>query len=202
MTGNLESQDWDAFPPGTVPQQPAVSSSASYGPPAYGTPPHGYYAALPPCGPPPGYGYPYPLASPAWPAGPRRPGIATAAAVLGFVTGGLTILFSIGFLIAVVTGEDDAPTLALLLGLPCAAGVITGAVRLLGRRSPTVLFGSAVASVLVLGLAWLAGAATIDRTDGLAGLTVFLLFAMVLPVLTAIFSWLPVVRGWSADRPA
>jgi hypothetical protein len=222
MTGNLESQDWDAFPPGTAPQRPTGTASgvpgpAPYGSPGYG-PPHGSAApppgyglppygpppgyARPPYGPPSGYGYAYPLGPPAWPAGPRRPGVATAAAVLGFVTGGLTTLFSFGFLIAVVAGEGDAPTMMLLLGFPCAAGVITGAVRLLGGHSPAVLFGSAVASVLALALAWLAAAMTIDRSGGLAGLTVFLFFAMVLPVLTAIFSWLPTVRGWAADGPA
>jgi hypothetical protein len=213
MTGNLEGQDWDAFPPGTVPQQPTVTASgvpgpasygpASYGPASYGAAAHGYPHGYPHgyAAPPPGYGYAYPFTPPAWPAGPRRPGVATAASVLGFVTGGLTLLFSFGFLIAVLAGEDDVVTQTLLLGVLSAAGLITGAVRLLGRRSPTVLFGSSLASVAVLLMALLAAAVTIDRTSGLDGIVMFVLFAMVLPVVTAVFAWLPVVRGWAADRP-
>jgi hypothetical protein len=210
-----------------VPQQPTVTASgvpgpasygpasygpASYGPASYGAAPygaaahgpfHGYPHGYPHgyAAPPPGYGYAYPFTPPAWPAGPRRPGVATAASVLGFVTGGLTMLFSFGFLIAVLAGEDDVVTQTLLLGALSAAGLITGAVRLLGRRSPTVLFGSSLASVAVLLLALLAAAVTIDRTSGLDGILMFVLFAMVLPVVTAVFAWLPVVRGWAADRP-
>jgi hypothetical protein len=123
------------------------------------------------------------------------------AAVLGFVTAGLTILVSGAMLIGVLSGEDDVVSLLLTLGLPCAAGLITGGVRLQDRRSPVILFGSAVAAVGVLLVAFLAGALTIDRTDGMDGLTMFVLAALVLPVLTAIFAWLPVVRGWAAARP-
>jgi hypothetical protein len=64
-----------------------------------------------------------------------------------------------------------------------------------------VLFGSALAAVAVLLFAWLAGALTIDRTDGMEGLTIFVLAALILPALTAIFSWMPVVRDWVAARP-
>ena len=64
-----------------------------------------------------------------------------------------------------------------------------------------LLFGSALAAVAVLLLALLAGAVTIDRTDGLDGLAMFVVVALILPSLTAIFSWLPVVRGWAAARP-
>jgi hypothetical protein len=54
----------------------------------------------------------------------------------------------------------------------------------------------------VLLLAMLAGAMTIDRTDGLDGLLMFVALALILPGLTAIFSWLPVVRDWTtAARP-
>jgi hypothetical protein len=189
MTGIPDDQDWDAYPPGTAPQAPV------YAQPAY--PPPGYAY-----GPPPGYGYGYPpLSPPAWPHGPGQPGVATTAAVLGFVTAGLTLLVSAAMLLAVLGGEDDVVTLLLTLGWPCAAGLIVGGVRLQRRRSPAVLFGAAVACVAVLLLAWLAGAVTIDRTDGLEGLTVFVFAALVLPVLTAVFAWLPVVRGWAAARP-
>jgi hypothetical protein len=197
MTGIPEEQDWDAYPPGAVPvPQHAPPLHAPPGP-AYGPPPG--YAPVP-YGPPPGYGW-YPLPPQAWPHGPARPGIATAASVLGFVTAGLTILVSGLLLIGVFNGEDDLPSLVLALGLPCAAGLIAGGVRLQDRRSPAPLFLSAVGCVVVLLLAWLAGAATIDRSNGLEGLTVFVVSAAVLPSLTAIFAWQRVVRGWVAARP-
>jgi hypothetical protein len=124
--------------------------------------------------------------------------MATAAAVLGFVTAGLTILVAGVLLIGVLNGEDDAVSLLLTLGLPCAGGLIAGGVRLLGRRSPALLFGSAMGGVGVLVLAWLAGAATIDRTDGMQGLSFFVVTALLLPALTAIFAWQRTVRGWAA----
>jgi Na+/proline symporter len=149
-------------------------------------------------GPPPGYGW-YPLPPPAWPDGPGRPNLATTAAVLGYVTAGLTFFASLASVLAAVDGDEVA--LMLTLGLPCAAGLVAGGVRLHDRRSPALLFGSAVACVAVLLLAWVTGALTIDRTDGLQGLTTFVLLAMILPALTAAFSWTRNVREWAAARP-
>ena len=212
MNGNDQEQEWDAFPPGALPQPVAAPG---YGPPP-GYAPQAGYGVQPWYGPAPGYGPPYPRVQDygypypptpwapeplAWPDGPARPASATTAAVLGFVTAGLTILNCLGFLMIVLAGEDDAPSRVLLLGPVCAAGLITGGVRLLGRRSPVVLFGSAVASVAVLLMALLVGFVTIDRTGGTEGLVVFVLMAAILPVLTAIFAWLPTVRGWAAARP-
>ena len=152
-------------------------------------------------GPPPGYGQVAPWNLPGvvttWPYGPGRPGIATAAIVLGFVTGGLTALMSLVFLVAVASGDDDLPTTLLLLGLPCAIGLIAGSAQLVHRNSPGLLFGAAVAAVAILVLALIAGAATLSG-DSMLGLGMFVLFALVLPVLTAVFAWLPRVRGWAA----
>src|SRR5689334_7216084 len=81
MNGYEQEQEWDAFPPGTVPPQqpwPAYQQWPVPGP-GYG-PQYG-----------PGWWHP----SLAWPDGPERPAAATTAAVLGFVTGGLTLLFSV-----------------------------------------------------------------------------------------------------------
>jgi hypothetical protein len=133
-----------------------------------------------------------------WPYGPGRPGVATAAIVLGFVTGGLTALASLAFLVAVASGDDDAPTMLLLLGLPCAIALIAGSAQLARRATAGVLFGAAVASVAVLVLVLLAGAATLDG-DAMVGLSLFVVFALVLPVLTAVFARLPRVRGWAAN---
>jgi hypothetical protein len=189
-------QDWDAYPPGAYPPPPGYGPPPAYGPPlGYGAPPPAY-------GPPVGHGPVAPWNLPAvvttWPYGPGRPGVATAAIVLGFVTGGLTALGSLVFLYAVATGDADPATSVLVLGLLCAAGLIGGAVVLSRQDSPTVLFAAAVATVTVLVLALLTGAATLDG-DAMLGLGMFVAFALVLPVLTAVFARLPRVRGWAAD---
>jgi hypothetical protein len=130
-----------------------------------------------------------------WPHGPDRPGIATAAAVLGFVTGGLTALVSSLFLLAVLFGGGDLPTGLLALGLPCAVGLIRGGVLVLRRDSATLLMGSSVAAVTVLLLA-LAGAAAGLRTPGIIMLGVFVALASVLPIVTAALAANGTVRGW------
>jgi hypothetical protein len=99
----------------------------------------------------------------------------------------------------VLTGEDDAVALLLALGLPCGAALLTGGIRLLGRHSPAPLFASALAAVGVLLLAFVAGAATLDSSD-VVGITGFLVFALPLPVLTAVFARLPATVGWAAAR--
>jgi len=190
MNGYEQEQEWDAFPPGTLPaQQPTPQQWQQQ----WQGQPQGYQQW-------PGYGPGWWHPSLPWPEGPERPGSATAAAVLGFVTAGLTLLFSLPNLILIAAGEAEATTHVLLLGIVTAAGLITGAVRLLGRKSPDVLFGSAVGSVTVLLLAVAAGALTIDRTGGLRDILMFVGVALPLPVLTAVFAWRPVVRGWAADQ--
>jgi hypothetical protein len=190
MNGYEQDQEWDAFPPGTLPaQQPTPQQWQQQ----WQGQPQGYQQ-WPAYGP--GWWHP----SLPWPEGPERPGSATAAAVLGFVTAGLTLLVSLPNLILVAAGEAEASTHVLLLGIVTAAGLITGAVRLLGRKSPDVLFGSAVGSVTVLLLAVAAGALTIDRTGGLSAILMFVGVALPLPILTAVFAWRPVVRGWAADQ--
>jgi hypothetical protein len=190
VNGYEQEQEWDAFPPGTLPPpQAAPAPSNQQWPQQWQQ--SGYQ-------PWPGYGpgwWPPPLA---WPDGPERPGSATTAAVLGFVTAGLTLLVSMVNLVVVTSGQAEAPTQVLLLGVVPAAGQIAGAVRLLDRKAPELLFGSALGSVAVLLLAVIVGALTIDRSDGLTGILMFVLFALPLPILTAVFAWRPVVRGWVA----
>ncbi len=136
---------------------------------------------------------------PTWPAGPGRPGVATTAGVLGIVTGGLSLLVSLLLTIAVLTGEDDAASVVLMLGLPCGGVLVAGGVRLLNRHSPALVFAAALASVVVLFLALAVGAGTADGSD-VAGLAVFLVLALPLPVLTAVFARLPATVGWTAAR--
>ena len=133
----------------------------------------------------------------AWPHGPGRPGQATAAGVLGFVTAGLTIAFTLVLLGSVLAGDDHLSTWVLLLGLPCAAGLIAGAAELFRRRPTGILFGSAVASVVVLVLGLAVG--MIDLSVDARGLLgVFVGLALPLPVLTAVFARAGRVTGWVA----
>jgi hypothetical protein len=197
--GAGDGQGYDGPPAYGVPAYGAGYGAPGYGPPAYGPPP-GHQPAYPPAYPP-HHGAPWPGAAPLpWPHGSARPGLATAAAVLGFVTGGLTLLGSLGFLIAAANGDGDAATVVLVLGLPCAAGMIYGGVRLLGRRSPVPLFASALAAVGVLLIALLVAAGTL-RGDAMAGIAFFAVLAGVLPVLTAVFARLPVTLGWVGSGP-
>ncbi len=220
MTGQPYEQEWDAVPPGSAlppyGASPASGQPAPYGPPpgtvpasyappayappAYAPPAYGPPAYGPPAyGPPPGYGWGLPLAPPTWPAGPGRPGVATAAGVLGIVTGALSLLVSLVLTVAVLSGEDDAVSVVLMLGLPCGAVLIAGGTRLLNRHSATMVFAAALASVVVLFLALAVGAGTADSSD-VVGLAVFLVFALPLPVLTAVFARLPATVGWAAAR--
>jgi hypothetical protein len=183
-----------------APATPPYAAAPGY--PPYGTPgypPPGY---PPPGYPPPGYPAPYgaapwnaPRVSTTWPHGPDRPGIATAAAVLGFVTGGLTAIASFFFLIAVLFGGADLPTGLLVLGLPCAAGLIRGGVVLLRRDSSNVLTASAVLSVAVLLFALLAGFMSYSGSEAL-GFAIFVVVAAALPIVTACLAASGTVRGW------
>jgi hypothetical protein len=118
--------------------------------------------------------------------------------VLGFVTAGLTIAFLLVMLAAVLGGQTDIATwLLLLLGVPCAVGLISGAAELMRRRPSTLLFGSAVSSVAVLVVALIAGLLELPADD-VFGLAVFVVAALPLPVLTAIFAKVGSVSGWVA----
>jgi hypothetical protein len=133
----------------------------------------------------------------AWPYGPERPALGTAAGVLGYVTAGLTFVASVIFLVVALSGDGDATVLVLLLGAPCAVGLIVGAGQLLRRTSARTLFASAVASVGVLVVALVVGLAVLSEGD-LAGEAVFVVLALPLPVLTATFARNKTVAGWLA----
>ena len=171
------------------PEQYRIPPSPSgYPPPGYAVPPY----AMPPYATAP---WNAPHVATTWPYGPGRPGIATAAAVLGFVTGGLTAVVSFFCLMAVLLGGGDLPTIILVLGLPCAAGLIRGGVLLLRRDSTNVLSASAVLSVVVLLFTLLAGLLSDDRGQTV-GITLFVVLAAVLPIVTACLAVSGTVRGW------
>ena len=190
-----------APPPGYIPASygppPSHGSPPAYGPPpAYGAPPSYWQPQAGWYGPPPAP-WNAPLPSSRWPYGPDRPGMATAAAVLGFVTAGLTLIAGLVLVIKELTGHDDAPTAVLLLGIPCAAAQILGGVWLLRRRSRTVLLVSALAAVAVLIGALVAAAVDLPR-QGFVGFLVFFFPALPLPVVTAVFAWQRTVSSWIA----
>jgi hypothetical protein len=150
-----------------------------------------------------GYGWGHPSVVPTWgapppvpwPPAPSRPGTATAAAVLGLVTGGLTLLGALVMALAISADGTDPATVVLLLGFPCGAGLITGGVLLLNRRLPWVLLGSTLAAIGVLIAALVAGAATLSEDDAL-GLFFFTALALPLPIVTAAFTAQRSVRDW------
>jgi hypothetical protein len=119
--------------------------------------------------------------------------------VLGFVTAGLTAVSTLMLLATVLGGDRYVFTYVLLLGLPCAAGLLIGATDVVRRRSWTILFGSAVAAIAVLGAALVAGAFELPG-DEAVGLAMFMTFALPLPVLTAVFTRLGTVTGRVAAR--
>ncbi|WP_205730072.1 hypothetical protein [Blastococcus sp. TF02-8] len=167
-------------PYGQHAQQPYAQQPYAQQP--YGQQPYGQYA-------PPAW------AVPTWPYGPGRPGTATTAAVFGFVTGGLTAFVSLGTLVGVLSGGGDPVTTMLSLGAPCAAGLITGGVHLMQRRSARVLFWSAVASIGVLALAVLSALISLTGDDQV-GAVVVCLVAAVLPVVTAVLARTRIVTEW------
>ncbi|MGY2083452.1 hypothetical protein [Blastococcus sp. SYSU DS0539] len=175
-------------PYGQAPYGQAPYGQAGYGQPPYGQAPYGYAP----------YGQP-PYAPPGWVGrapGEARPGVVTAAGVLGIVTGGLTALGSLLMLVMMLDGEDDAATTVLTLGLPCAVGLVVGGVRVLQNRAAGLLFVSALAAVGVLLAALVAGLLTLDE-GGRFGVAAFVVLACVLPVVTAVFARLPRVTAWA-----
>jgi hypothetical protein len=117
------------------------------------------------------------------------------------VTGGLTALFALVFLVPVLRGTSD-PTFVVLAvgGVPCAAGLVTGAVRVLQRRTARLLFRSALTSVAVLVLTMLVGVPVLADPRSLRGLVVFVVLALPLPVVTACLAGRRDVTRWVDAR--
>jgi hypothetical protein len=169
-----------------------------YGQQPYGQQPYGHQPYGPPswgpAGQVPGWQQPG-----VWPHGQGRPGLATAAAVLAIVTGSLTALAGLAMLLSTLGGGADLPTWLLVLGLPVGGVLLTGGISLLGRRRADWVLWSSLAAVVVLVLALLAGALTLD-SDGAIGLLFFTVFASVLPIVTASLSARGIVREWAAGE--
>jgi hypothetical protein len=118
--------------------------------------------------------------------------------VLGIVTGGVTVLACVMFLLTSLSGGDPASVVMLVGGLPCAVGAIAGGIRLLAGHRRGLLLGSALASVGVLLLGLLVGVSFYDGEDALA-IVVFVVLGLPLPIVTAVLAAQRTVKGWSED---
>ena len=157
----------------------------------------GWLAGTVPTGPLPYAPPPWHKSPDQWPYGPPRPASATSAAVLGIVTGTLTALNSPFFFLGVAPdGFLDPFTVILLLGLPCAAGLVAGGILLLRRQSRFLLTISASLATLVL----LAAATTvlIAQAPGLDGALSFVGLALPFPTLTLVLAQRREVTRWLA----
>jgi hypothetical protein len=96
-----------------------------------------------------------------------------------------------------VSGDGDMTTTVLLLGLPCAAGMIAGSNQILRRESERNLFACAALALGVLVLSLFFGLVTLTEGD-LIGQAFFIVLAVPLPLLTAIFARARSVTGWLA----
>jgi hypothetical protein len=234
--GQQPGQPGGGYPQGGYPQTPGQGQPAQgypqsppYGQPAqglpqsppYGQPAQGYpqnpaygqsvpgYTQSPPSGFPqaPGYGS-MPAAPPEYSNGPvRRPGVATAAAVLAFVQAGITVIPAVLQLVNAPNnggvGGNPSTAVMLLIAIAEVAGVallIFGGVQLLGGKSNVLLIAGAGLE-LVLCVYWIIFAATLDSSlvgDGEAAVAAmnagkgvligFAIFLAVMPTISLVMS--------------
>jgi len=189
-------------------QQPWVDPAAQqpYGQQPYGQQPYGQPYGQQPYGQPaPGWQQPawqpepswQPQPPQTWPYGPGRPGQATAAAVLGIVTGSLTLIGGLVFLVAGLTGDGDVATWLLALGVPLGVVLLVGGIGLLSRRQVGLVLWTAVGAAVLLVVALLGG--VLDHrgdSDAIDAMLGFTLFALPLPIVTASLSAQRTVREW------
>ncbi|SDG83585.1 hypothetical protein [Klenkia brasiliensis] len=200
-TGPPPSQPHPGWPAGPLPPYPPQQAwgqqawdQQAWGQQAWGQQQWGAPAGDRSWGQPWGW-TPPPPPPPAWPRGPGRPPQATAAATLGFVAGGIALLWG---LVAVVllAGSDGGTSswLGLVVGIPAGAALVLGGTRLLAGRDRWVLVSGGVALALaVLLQAVLSAASSYGSSFGQALLVVFLL---PVPAVSAVLGVLPVVGGW------
>jgi hypothetical protein len=109
-----------------------------------------------PQGPDQGYGGPAPSYSgaPAGQGGGRRPGMVTAAAVIGIVIGALGVLSV--FAVPVIFTVDTILGLLTLLGVVAAVVILVGGIQAIQGKSPQLLLMGSYASIGVqlLTLMW------------------------------------------------
>jgi hypothetical protein len=193
-------------PPRTAPYTPPTYGSGQPGSPVYPT--AGYPAPQPPANPyaqMPPYGYGYPPGYGPQP-GDGRPGTTIAAAVLGYVGGGLLILagvllfFGASFVTSIdnASGNDHggfAGQLSLLgvVNLVAAGLLIAGSVSLTGRSARgRSMYSIGAAIVVVLSVIWTAWWA--DRSGG--GVVVYALLFAAIVIVGLCLAWTRAVTAW------
>lgn len=203
-SGPPAGQPWEPQPWG--PQQGYAQQGYAQqgpGPQPWGAP--AGYGGQPAWGAQPGWWTP-PAPPPApWPHGPGRPQQAGAAAVLGFVAGGIALLWGlVGIVLLAGSDGGSASWLGVVVGLPAGAALIVGGTRLLtGRDRWVVVGGAAALSLAVLAQAVVSAATSYGSAIGQAFLVVLLL---PVPAIAGVLAGLPVVGGWveheRGGRPA
>ncbi|MGY1739876.1 MULTISPECIES: hypothetical protein [unclassified Blastococcus] len=135
---------------------------APQGQPGYGAPQPGYGAPQPGYGPPQGYG------GYGGPAG-QRPGMATAAAIIGIVWGGLGTLFGLLVMLAAFGLGAAFVGLIALVSLAFSALLLWAGIQVLQGRSPRLLL---LISYVAIGLAVLSLVASLIQDGGSAASSV------------------------------
>ena len=157
-------------------------------PPPGAPPPPGPYPQQPPPGP---YGQqPYPAyAGAPGVAGAGRPGIVTAASVIGFVVGGLTILFGLlAFGILSSLGVGGFYTVLIVIALIAGAVMIWGGVQALNGKDGRILVIAAGVGILV------------NLIEMIMAFTTTALLSFVLPILIIALIMQPQSRAWIRAR--
>ncbi len=124
--------------------------------------------------------------------GPVRPGVAAAAA--GFALAAAVWTLFVGLLVSL--GGSRTACLAAAAST-AAMGLAIGARRVLSGRGRRLLVASAVGSAAAITVA-----AFMDqelRSDGVAGVLIWLAFALAPPTLTAALALVPRVSDWLAE---
>lgn len=197
------------YPQGGVPQgypqtpgqgQPAQGYPQS---PPYGQPAQPQYPQSPPYGQPaPQYPYGSMPAAPAeYSSGPiPRPGTVTAAAVLGYIQAGITLIPTILMLAGLVSSDtsgaaEDAALgwIIVLAQIAGAALLIAGGVQIMGGKSRSVMVAGAGLEVAI-SLFWIIRVALID-SEGVdvidAGKGVIIgiaIFFAIMPTISLVMS--------------
>lgn len=199
--------------PGPVALDP--SNAAAYGYPAYppasaSTPAPGYPPLYLPYGGYPPYGATYP-------AGPRRPGAVTAAAVLAFVQSGFVLiggLMTVSGASAMAAFHDVGWTsagdfrgeLALvgIVTLVVGALLIAGGVRIFSGPPGLLTIGGLLS--IALSLYWgirLSGlVGTSVESAGLRALLVYPVLFVILPIIAVSLAHGSAAKGWATFRAA
>jgi hypothetical protein len=124
--------------PGSDPNYP--QGGAPQGQPGWGAPqPQGYQPAPSYTGGPAGYGAPT----------GQRPGLVTAAAIVGIVWGGLGALFALILMFLAFGLGAALAGLLFLLSLAISAALIFGGVQVLTGKSPQVLLYICYAAIAI-----------------------------------------------------